>query len=412
MRLRTRYFLISWPLVVVALAAVAFGVDRWTVVELDRIEQGQRPARNFTRDSALAAWVAAEWQRRDAPPPSAELLQRAGSDSAGAVVIVSSAGALVVTTDAAIALVSPPAVPGKIARFARRGLSTGTIGDAVRTEAVFALDGLELRAGSDRVLGGLYVLPVPRGDLAADATGNRRAALRRRIWSVALAASLFAAAAALLLAGPLVSRLQRVANAAGSVRRGALGTRVQDSGNDEIADLAESFNGMAASLAAAQENQRKLTSDVAHELRTPLTNMLGLVEAMQDGLKPRDDLTLAILHREIGLLTSLVRELQELSLAESGALRFDIADIDAAAVAIDAIAAVSATAGVHVALSTNVHAPVHARADARRLHQCIVNLLQNAITHTPSHGRITVDVIRSTDHATIVVEDTGSGIPP
>ncbi|HYW30131.1 MAG TPA: ATP-binding protein, partial [Gemmatimonas sp.] len=78
----------------------------------------------------------------------------------------------------------------------------------------------------------------------------------------------------------------------------------------------------------------------------------------------------------------------------------------------DAIAAVSATAGVQVALATNVHTPVHARADARRLHQCIVNLLQNAITHTPSHGRITVDVIRNTDHATIVVEDTGSGIPP
>jgi two-component system sensor histidine kinase BaeS len=166
---------------------------------------------------------------------------------------------------------------------------------------------------------------------------------------------------------------------------------------------------MTSALAQARASQRKLIGDVAHELRTPLTNVLGLIEAMQDGLHLRDDATLAIVRREVGLLASLVHELQELSLAESRAIRLDITDVDAAKVARDAAAAIAPAAR-----NRRVITPTEAlfvRADERRLTQCLANLLRNAVAHTPPDGCVTITVVRSGSIVTLAVEDTGEGIP-
>src|SRR5688572_9345517 len=123
MRLRTRYFLISWPLVVLAIAAVAFGVDRYTVVELDRIERAQRPARDRSNDAALADSLVAQWERSASAPPLADLARRAGSDSSRPqLVVIDSTGKLIASTDSALGLLSPPASAGGLARFVRRAL--------------------------------------------------------------------------------------------------------------------------------------------------------------------------------------------------------------------------------------------------------------------------------------------------
>ena len=407
MRLRTRYFLISWPLVVLAIAAVAFGVDRYTVVELDRIERAQRPLRDRSNDVILADSITALWEKRGSAPSRSELGRVAGFDSSkSALVMIDSVGKLIASTDTALAVLSPPASPGAIARFVRRASN----GNGGRTEAVFALDGLQLRSSSGNLFGALYVLPVPRADTPEVSLESRGSALRRRIWSIAAIAALAAAIAAFLLAGPLVTRVRRLADAARSVRGGALDTRVNEGGGDELSELASSFNAMTGHLAEARASQRKLIGDVAHELRTPLTNVVGLVEAMQDGLHPRDDATLAIVRREVGLLASLVHELQELSLAESKAIRFDIAEVDAGQVARDAVAAVSP-----LAPNTRVIAPsepVLVRADARRLGQCLSNLLRNAVAHTPPDGNVTVTVERRESVVRLSVDDTGEGIPP
>lgn len=205
--------------------------------------------------------------------------------------------------------------------------------------------------------------------------------------------------------------MRRLVDAAGAIRRGALDTRVHEGGGDEISELALSFNAMASALADARANQRKLIGDVAHELRTPLTNVVGLVEAMQDGLQPRNDQTLATVRREVGLLTSLVHELQELRLAEAGAIKFEITDVDAVQIARDAVAAIAPSASGQGVFAPTATEPVFVRADARRLAQCLANLLRNALTHTPPDGRVALLVARSGSVVTFTVDDTGSGIP-
>ena len=409
MRLRTRFFLISWPLVVLAIAAVAFGVDRWTVAELQRIEHAQRPARDRSNDAALADSLAAMWARRGPPASPSDLPRPTGfQDGANVLVVLDSVGLLVATSDGTVELVMPPDTPGGVARFVRSGRNDA--GDV--TESVVAVDGFPVRAPDDRVLGALYVLSVPRPGEDARSLAARSSALRRRIWYIAGAAALAAAAAAVLLAGPLVARVRRIADAAGAVRRGALETRVDEAGGDELAELGASFNAMTAALAEARMQQRKLVGDVAHELRTPLSNLVALVEAMQDGLQPCDDATLGIMRRQAGLLASLVEELQELSLAESGALKLDIGDVDAVALARDAVAAIAPSANGQQIVPPDATHGVLVRADPRRLAQCLGNLLRNALTHTPAGGRVAVHVARSGSVVSLAVEDTGAGIPP
>ena len=402
--LRVRFFLISWPLVVAAIAAVAFGVERWTTVELDRIEAGPRPAGDRARADTLADSVAERWSALN-PATLAALV--AGADPAPALIVLDSTGTIVAASDSTVRLVQAPESPGGVSRFTRRRAD----GPGRVAEELIAISGVIVRDAHDRRLGSLYVAPTRHVGESAEGIARRRASLRARIWSIALFASFAAAAAALLLAGPLVTRVRRLTAAAAAIRGGALDTRITDNGADELASLAGSFNAMAASLAEARQLQRSLVSDVAHELRTPLTNVMGLVEAMQDGLVPSDETTLATLRSEIGLLASLVHELQELSLAESGQLALTLESVDAVAACGGAVAAIAMSADGVAVTGPASASPIHVRADSLRLAQVLRNLLRNAITHTPAGGRVTVTVEPRGGTVVIIVADTGRGIP-
>ena len=91
-----------------------------------------------------------------------------------------------------------------------------------------------------------------------------------------------------------------------AIRNGTLDQRVSVRGRDELADLARSFNAMSSDLAGSEQRRRQLLSDVSHELRTPLTNVIGAIEAIQDGLRPAGAAELAAIHDEAMLLVRLV----------------------------------------------------------------------------------------------------------
>lgn len=212
-----------------------------------------------------------------------------------------------------------------------------------------------------------YMMPLPNQEplLAAEAL---RADARRTLWTAVAVASVLAALLSLLLARPLVGQLGRLSGAATQVRGGDLAARIVVSSEDEIGRLERTFNDMSSSIERAETQKRNLMHDVAHKLRTPLTNIVGMLEAIEDGLRSADEATLATLRAEAALLTALVGELQDLNLAESGQLTFDLASIDIVAecrAAIDAMR--DATTGVE--LSGPEGKPVFAMADARRLRQ-------------------------------------------
>ncbi len=187
-------------------------------------------------------------------------------------------------------------------------------------------------------------------------------------------------------------------------------------GDDEIGVLATAFNRMAERRSQAERARRSLVADVAHELRTPLTNLTAQIEALEDGLAAPDAAALASLHEEVDQHTHQVEDLSELAVADAGGLHLSPRRLrlgDEFAAVRTAVEPRAREAGISIDVAGDADAM--AFADARRLRQALRNLLENAIAHTPSGGRITLGARRvpSDDRSTIeiAVADTGEGIP-
>ncbi|MDQ7035374.1 MAG: HAMP domain-containing protein [Anaerolineae bacterium] len=113
--------------------------------------------------------------------------------------------------------------------------------------------------------------------------------------------------------------------AARRLETGDMTQRVVVHATGEIGELAHAFNAMAETLSKNEELRQNMVSDIAHELRTPVTNIRGYLEAIQDGLiEPNDMSTIDSLFEEAMLLNHLIQDLQELALAEAGALDYEI----------------------------------------------------------------------------------------
>ena len=223
---------------------------------------------------------------------------------------------------------------------------------------------------------------------------------------------MIAALATLVMSGQLTGRVEKLAEGVSALGSGNLGARVPVEGGDEIAALASSFNTMAAGLEQSELQRRQMVSDVAHELRTPLTNLIGMVAAARDGLRPADDELLQVLSEEADHLNRLVDDLRDLALADAGELKLSKASVDVTEVARRVVTSFAVhDAAVAVTLAGEAGAVVY--ADERRLGQVLRNLVQNAVTHSPTDGAtVVVRVKRDAERVTIAVQDHGPGIAP
>jgi two-component system sensor histidine kinase BaeS len=219
---------------------------------------------------------------------------------------------------------------------------------------------------------------------------------------------LVAVLCAFLLSRRVLRPIGALTEASRRLGEGRVVPEVPESGRDELAELGRAFNRMAASLARSEERQRRLIGDVAHELRTPLANLRGYLEALSDGvLRPSPEL-FASLHEEALLQQRIVDDLQELALAEAGALAYHRGVVDLAELAETARTAVLPSAsGVIITVDAQ---PVAVTGDPDRLRQVLGNLLRNALAATPPGGTVTLRVRPADDRAVIEVADTGRGI--
>ena len=182
---------------------------------------------------------------------------------------------------------------------------------------------------------------------------------------------------------------------------GRLDARVPVRGEDEVGELGRAFNTMAEALERNERARRNMVSDVAHELRTPLTNIRVHIEAAQDGVVAADAKFLGSIEEEAATLARLVDDLQQLSLAEAGQLRLEVADVRVEEIVERAVTP---------AVVRNVPHDLVIRADARRMVQVVRNLVNNALAHAES--RVEVSASRVDDGVEIRVVDDGPGVPP
>lgn len=184
--------------------------------------------------------------------------------------------------------------------------------------------------------------------------------------------------------------LTRLTEAVRRVGKGDLSPRVEVKGKGDIALLAQDFNRMTERLTRNEEVRRNMVADIAHELRTPLSVILGKLESIQEGVLPSTPETLLPIQDETLRLTRLVRDLQQLSLAEAGKLPLALQPINLRQL-VERIMEQFSIEFEERQLHTEVLGkPSTITADPDRLTQVFVNLLGNALLHTPPGGSIRV----------------------
>lgn len=292
--------------------------------------------------------------------------------------------------------------PPELERYRVRVLDRDTI--QLTRNAASGLEDLRVRGMSRRLhgLGTIHLLPPSSG--AGAPRAFRLSVDRWLVGGLAVAAML-----ALLVMLMIFRRVFRPVDAltagARALAEGRMDTRVDVRGNDEVAELGRAFNGMAAALERNETARRNMVTDVAHELRTPLTNIRVQLEAAQDGVLAADEKFFASLAEDAAMLSRLVDDLQELSLADAGHLRLDIADVPLAELVERAVSGLDARG---VAITRDVSPELIVRADARRLVQVIRNLVVNAIAYARSS--IAIRAARDGGRVKIFVEDDGPGV--
>ena len=260
-------------------------------------------------------------------------------------------------------------------------------------------------------VGTLYISPEPSAGFPSPLS-LLQAISRFILWGALLAAAI-ALLFTFFLSRRISSPIKAIALAARQLGQGDLSQRVQSKAKDEIGELAESFNVMAENLERSEQLRRNMIADTAHELRTPLSNLKGYLEAISDGIIKPDLNVIRSLDEEANLLSQLVGDLQELSLAEAGELKLDCQMEDILKLIKQTIAVKetqAAAKGVSVAAHLPDELPL-ASIDARRIGQVLLNLIDNAIAHTPQDGIITIAASQSDNWLEVSVEDTGEGIP-
>ena len=266
---------------------------------------------------------------------------------------------------------------------------------------------------SQEVIGRAYIIPDPTREEYVAPFLRLSASINR---SLLLGGSLAIGIALLLtflLSRTMMSPVGVLAMAARRLGHGDLSQRVRLRAEGEVASLAEAFNSMAADLENAEQLRRNMVADVAHELRTPLSNIQGYLEAIRDGMVEPDAAVIRSLNEETSLLSRLVNELQELSLAEAGELKLvyqteDITDLVKQA----ATSWQPQLTAREISLSLDLPDGLPSvNVDWQRISEVLHNILENAATHTHRGGTIKVSARHKGKWVEVSVSDTGEGIP-
>lgn len=238
------------------------------------------------------------------------------------------------------------------------------------------------------------------------------------IWAlVTLAAVAFAAAVGSFLAGTVVRPLGEITRAAERISRGDLTVTVTPRFRDEIGRLAATLNHMTQELQRLDRLKNEFIGSISHELRTPLTAIKGFVVTLLEGLPAEEEELrrgLEIINRETDRLTGLVEELLDFTRLAAGRLTLRLAPVDLVRLVRDTAEQMRPRAlrqGIDLQVSVGGPYPP-LEADAYRLKQVLVNLLDNALKFTPAGGKVGLALEHRGRHLALQVVDTGVGIDP
>ncbi len=184
---------------------------------------------------------------------------------------------------------------------------------------------------------------------------------------------------------------------------------------DELGLLAGAFNELLGRLESLLREQRQFMADASHELRTPVSVARTAIEVtLARERRPEEEYRdgLAVVRDQMRRLTRLVEDMFTLARADVAGLPLDLAPLYLDELVADCVKEASLLAEPKgIALERQGASDVEVTGDERRLRQMLLNLLDNAIRHTPGGGRVRVELVADPETALLTVTDTGAGIP-
>jgi signal transduction histidine kinase len=264
--------------------------------------------------------------------------------------------------------------------------------------------------------------------------------MRSSLLSLLVAGLIFGAIMIALLERFVLSRLATLRESVQQIgSQSDLSKRIAVAGDDELAYLAQSINGMLAAIEQAQAERqqaeevrrqlqlqqealrakREMLSVVSHELRTPLTPMLGYLDLMLIGeggeLTTEQRMFLETIRSNTLRMSVLVEDLLEIGRLETQTLALQFGPVDLHALIVETLDLLKPELDRRqISLVQEIAAQLpELEADRKRIGQVLMNLLSNALKYSPSNTRLTIRASsRDSQHIEIQVEDTGIGLSP
>jgi signal transduction histidine kinase len=212
-----------------------------------------------------------------------------------------------------------------------------------------------------------------------------------------------------------LSGVEEVTRAAVDISKGALNRRVPVKGaRDEVDDLAAAFNIMADRVQSLLDQMKEMTENIAHDLRSPLARMRGIAEMALMSHNPDEERTTIAgsIVEECDRLLGMINAMLDISEAETGLAKLHIQPIDLSALVKDVKELFDPLAeDRNIEVTIEGPESLSIQGDPKKLQRVFSNLLDNAIKYSPYGGRVTISLTNTEDHTTVVVEDSGEGIP-
>ena len=254
----------------------------------------------------------------------------------------------------------------------------------------------------------LVAVGVPTGAILASGIVMLKPHDFAEILAVAAVSALVALAAALALGRRILKPLASLRAASAQLAAGDLSARAPERGPRELHELSASFNEMATSLEQLFDARRELVAWASHDLRTPLASLRAMIEALEDDLAEPGEYLEAI-RTQTDILSGLVEDLFELARIDAGALTLELKDAPLEELVARCLSSLDAEAKARgVELASRGEAVVRIAPD--KIERVLMNLVANAVRHSPPQGAVSVVVEHDTDHVVVAVEDTGAGL--
>src|SRR6266853_1809425 len=402
--LRVRLLLMFMFVAMVTLATVAIGqVQATTSAFQDYTKNAKQIYQERLRVGQVITEILSSYQAGDWKGVKAQMTQVAAGNQVRIILFDS---------NNRVVFDSNEFTPKPVKNTSNAPYTTGTSITQV-TPTLFSASSLPVILISTNVASPRLTSPSPSSSTTSTTLSqNFFNAIAHSLWIVAVLAWLLALLLTLALSNHILKPVRELTRIANRMEQGDLSQRVRIRTKDEMGVLAHAFNIMADSLARSEQLRRNLVSDVAHELRTPLTNVRGYLEALKDGVIDPTGEMIASLYEESLLLSRLVVDLQELSLAEAGQLHLVRRPLALEEVIVKAVSSLQLQASnKQLALRVEMSPCLpRVEADAERVGQVLRNLVSNAITHTPPGGEITIRARAINGEVLVSVDDTGEGI--